>query len=67
MYYSLIRPYLTYCVNVWSFKYRTNMKMLGTAQDPWDALFATAQQPQSRDISLNHKILPLDKLINEQE
>ena len=31
------------------------------------ALFATAQQPQSRDIFLNQKILPLDKLINQQE
>ena len=31
------------------------------------ALFATAQQPQSRDIFLNHKIFPLDKLINQQE
>ena len=31
------------------------------------ALFATAQQPHSRDIFLYHKILPLDKLINQQE
>ena len=31
------------------------------------ALFATAQQPHSRDIFLNQKILPLDKLINQQE
>ena len=31
------------------------------------ALFATAQQPYSRDILLNQKILPLDKLINQQE
>ena len=30
-------------------------------------LFATAQQPQSRDILINQKILPLDKLINQQE
>ena len=29
-------------------------------------LFATAQQPHSRDI-FNQKILPLDKLINQQE
>ena len=31
------------------------------------ALFATTQQPHSRDIFLNQKILPLDKLINQQE
>ena len=31
------------------------------------ALFATAQQPQSRNIFLNQKILPLNKLINHQE
>ena len=31
------------------------------------ALFATEQQPHSRDIFLNQKILPLDKLINQQE
>ena len=31
------------------------------------ALFVTAQQPHSRDIFLNQKILTLDKLINQQE
>ena len=31
------------------------------------ALFATAQQQHSRDIFLNKKILPLDKLINQQD
>ena len=31
------------------------------------ALFATAQQPHSRDIFLIQKIFPLDKLINQQE
>ena len=30
-------------------------------------LFATAQQPHSRDIFINQKIFPLDKLINQQE
>ena len=30
-------------------------------------LFATAQQPHSRDIFINQKILPLDKLISQQE
>ena len=42
--------------------------MLCTAQNrSLSALFATAQQPRSRDILLNQKILPLDKLINQQE
>ena len=27
IYYSLIHPYLTYCVNVWSSTHRTNLKM----------------------------------------
>ena len=31
------------------------------------SLFATAQQPHSRAIFINQKILPLDKLINQQE
>ena len=30
-------------------------------------LFATAQQPHSRDIFINQKILPLEKLINQEE
>ena len=30
-------------------------------------LFDTVQQPHSRDIFINQKILPLDKLINQQE
>ena len=30
-------------------------------------LFATAQQPNSRDIFINQKIFPLDKLISQQE
>ena len=68
IYYSLIHPYLTYCVNVWSSTYRTNLKMVCTAQKrSVRALFATAQQPHSRDIFLNQRILPLDKLINQQE
>ena len=28
IYYSLIHPYLTYCVNVWSSTYRTNWKTI---------------------------------------
>ena len=34
---------------------------------PVRTLFATAQQPHSRDILINQKILPLDKLIHPQE
>ena len=63
-----MHPYLTSCVNVWSSTYRTNLKIACTAQKrSVRALFATAQQPHSRDIFLNQKILPLDKLINNQE
>ena len=68
IYYSLIYPYLTYCVNVWSSTYRTNLKMLCTAQKrSVRALFATAQQPHLRDVFLDQKILPLDNLINQRE
>ena len=64
---SYIHPYLTYCINVWSSTYRTNLKTLCTAQKrSVCTLFSTAQQPHSRDI-FNHKILFLDKLINQQE
>ena len=67
-YYSLTHPYLTYCINVWSSTYRTNLKTLRTAQKrSVRTLFATAQRPHSRDIFINQKILPLDKLINQQE
>ena len=68
IYYSLIHPYLTYCINVWSSTYRTNLKTLWTAQKRTvHTLFATVQQPHSRDYFINQKILPLDKLINRQE
>ena len=68
IYYSLIHTYLTQCINVWSSTYRTNLKTLCTAQKrSVSTLFATAQQPHSRDIFINQKILPLDKLINRQE
>ena len=59
IYYSLIHPYLTYCIN---------FKTLCTTQKRSACtLFATAQQPHSRDIFINQKMLPLDKLINQQE
>ena len=32
IYYSVIHPYLTYCINVWSSTYLTNFKTLCTAQ-----------------------------------
>ena len=32
IYYSLTHKYLTDCVNVWSSRYRTNLKKLCTAQ-----------------------------------
>ena len=68
IYYSLIHPYLTYCINVWSSTYQTTLKTLCAAQKrSMHTLFATAQQPHSRDIFINQKNLPLDKLINQQE
>ena len=55
-------------MNVWSSTYQTNLRTLCTAQKRYvRTLFATAQQPHSREIFINHKILPLDKLINQQE
>ena len=54
-------------LNKWNF-YWTNLKTLCTAQKrSVRTLFATAQQPHLRDIFINQKILPLDKLINQQE
>ena len=68
VYYSLIHLYITYCINVWSSTCRTNLKTLCTAQKrSMRTLFATAQQPHSRDIFINQKLLPLDKLMNQQE
>ena len=34
IYYSLIHPYLTYCINVWSSTYRTNLKTPCTMKTP---------------------------------
>ena len=68
IYYSLIQPYLTYCINVWSSTYRTNLITICSSQKrSVCTLFATAQQPHSRDIFINQKKNPLDKLINQQE
>ena len=68
IYYSLINPYLTYRINARSSTYRTNLKTPCTAQKrSVRTQFATAQQPNSRDIFTNQKILTLDKLINQQE
>ena len=41
--------------------------MRGCGQTWICTLFATVQQPHSRDIFINQKKLPLDKLINQQE
>ena len=68
IYYSLIVPYITYCINVWSSTYRTNLKTLCTAKKrSVRTLFSTAQQPHSRDIFINQNFFPMDKLINQQE
>ena len=49
IYYSLIHPYHTYCINVWSTTSRTNFKTLCTAQKKSvRTLFATAQHPFER-------------------
>ena len=65
IYYSLIYHYLTYCINVWSSTSRTNFKTLCTAQKrSVRTLFAAAQQPHSRDIFINQRILIG---INQQE
>ena len=68
IYHSLIHPYLTYGINVWSSTYRTNFETLCTGQKrSVRTLFATAQKPHSRDIFIKQIILPQDKLINQQE
>ena len=50
IYYSLIHPYLTHCVNVWSSKYGTNFKMLCTPQKRCvRVLFATRHAATALD------------------
>ena len=61
IYYSLIHPYLNVSMSDPNFNTLVQLKR-GQC-----VLFATAQQPHSRDIFINQKILPLDKLINQQE
>ena len=51
-----------------NFFFSDNFKILCTAQKrSMRALFATAQQPHSRNIFLKQKIFLLDTLINQQE
>ena len=64
---SLMNPYLSYCVNVWSSTYRRIWKLYVLQKRSVGALFATAQQQHSRDIFSNQKIPPLDKLIYQQK
>ena len=59
---------LTYCINVWSSSYRTNLKTVCTAQKrSVRTLFATAQKPHSKDIFINKTNLRLDKVTNQQD
>ena len=69
IYYSLIHTYLTYCINVWSSTYLTNLKTRCTARKrSVRTLFATAQQHHSRDIFIDQKkILWINWLHNQQE
>ena len=69
IYHSLIFPYLTYCVNVWSSTYRTNLKIVFTSKKrSVRVVSATAQQPYSRDIFSNQKFsLLINWLINKKE
>ena len=54
IYYSLIHPYLTYCINFWSSTYKTNFKNPCKAQKrSVRTIFATAQQPHSKDTYLH--------------
>ena len=65
---SHINPYLTYFVNVRSSTYPTNLKIVRTVKTRSECtLFATAQEPHSRDIFLTQKNLLIHKLINQQE
>ena len=58
IYDSFTHTYLTYCINVWSSRYETNLVR---------SLFATTQQRHSIDIFTVQKCLPLTKLIKLQE
>ena len=59
---------MTYCINVLSLTYQTNLKSLNTAQtQSVRSLFATTQQPHSTDFFTAQKFLPLAKMIQLQE
>ena len=69
IYYSLVRPYLTDCVNVWLSTYRTNFKMFYAAHMRSVRVpFATAQQPHSGIFSwVKIFSLWINRLINKKE
>ena len=68
IYYSLIQPYLTYCINVWSSTYKTNLRSVTIAQKrAMRALFTTQTHSHSIDMFIAHKILPLPQMIEFHE
>ena len=70
IYYSLIHPYLTCRINVWSSKYQTNQKSANTAKNNICAhtLCYNPSYNLIRQISSQiKKMLPLAKLIKFQE
>ena len=65
----LIHPYRTYCINVWSSTYRTNLKTLCTAQKRSVRTLFNCYRSAAPFERYLHKLkkMPLDKLINQQE
>ena len=67
IYYSLIDPNLTYCLNVYGLQH-IKLKNLKTAQKiSLLSLLATTQHPYLTDIFTAQNFLPLAKLIKLQE
>ena len=64
LYYSLIHPYIAYCINVWSSTYQTHIRPMILGQKRvLRALFAYQRRAQTAQIFLTYEILPIDELI----
>ena len=63
LYYSLIHPYLLYCLSVWGSTYRTHLNFLFLVQKRAIRLISNASYYEhTNPLFLSHKILKLDDL-----
>ena len=67
LYYSLIMPYLLYCIEIWGNSYKTHLKPLQVLQKKAVRVVAGASDlPHTNNFFLDFKLLKLQDLIDQQ-